>query len=48
MNKNILISREDWDNIQETLYILSIPGMRESLIKARRESFDECVEQLDW
>ncbi|MGH9855711.1 MAG: type II toxin-antitoxin system Phd/YefM family antitoxin, partial [Blastocatellia bacterium] len=27
----VLISEEDWRSIQETLYLLSIPGMRESI-----------------
>lgn len=31
----ILVSEEDWDALHETMYLLSIPGMRESLIEAR-------------
>jgi len=31
--KAVLISEEDWRSIQETLYLLSIPGMRESIRK---------------
>ena len=27
----ILLSEEDWRSIEETLYLLSIPGMRESI-----------------
>ena len=27
----VLISEEDWGAIQETLYLLAIPGMRESI-----------------
>ena len=30
-NKAVLVSEEDWEAIQETLYLLSIPGMRESI-----------------
>lgn len=30
----ILVSEEDWDALHETMYLLSIPGMRESLIEA--------------
>ena len=33
----VLIAEEDWRSIQETLYLLSIPGMRESIIAARKE-----------
>jgi prevent-host-death family protein len=28
----VLVSAEDWNAIQETLYLLSIPGMRESIV----------------
>ena len=31
-NSAVLLSKEDWDNLQETLYLLSVPGMRESII----------------
>ena len=27
----VLVSAEDWDAMQETLYLLSVPGMRESI-----------------
>ena len=27
-NTAVLVSLEDWDAIQETLYLMSIPGMR--------------------
>ena len=44
----VLISEEDWRSIQETLYLLSIPGMRESLKKGMKESLDNCNEDLEW
>ncbi len=48
-NKNaILISEEEWQNIEETLYLLKIPGMRESLIKGMNEPIENCVEELQW
>ena len=34
-NKAVLVSAEDWAAIQETLYLLSVPGMRESILAAR-------------
>lgn len=34
--------------IQETLYLLSIPGMRESIREGMAERLEECVEELDW
>lgn len=38
----VLISEDDWNAIQETLYLNSIPGMSESIIKAGAESLEEC------
>ena len=47
-NRAVLIAEEDWVAIQETLFLLSVPGMRESI----REGFDTpvnaCTEELDW
>ncbi|MCI8599180.1 MAG: type II toxin-antitoxin system Phd/YefM family antitoxin [Lachnospiraceae bacterium] len=36
------ISEEDWNAIQETLYLNSIPGMAESIIEAGKEPLEEC------
>lgn len=47
-NKAVLVSQEDWEAIQETLYLLSIPGMRESIREGMDEPVDECSEDLDW
>ena len=44
----VLLSEADWRSIQETLYLLSIPGMRESIRKGMAESLEDCVEELDW
>lgn len=44
----ILISEEDWRAIQETLYLTSIPGMRESIKKGLDIPVDECSEKLSW
>lgn len=38
----VLISEDDWNAIQETLYLNSIPGMSESIIEAGREPLEEC------
>lgn len=38
----VLISEEDWNAIQETLYLNSIPGMSESIIEAGKEPLEEC------
>ena len=44
----VLIAEEDWRAIQETLYLLSIPGMRESIREGLETSLAECSENLEW
>ena len=44
----ILISESDWRGIQETLYLLKIPGMRESIQAGLQTSLEDCDEELDW
>lgn len=44
----VLIAEEDWNAIQETLYLASIPGMRESILEGMRTPLEECDEELDW
>ena len=43
-----LLSAEDWQAIQETLYLLSIPGMRESIKEGMAEPLGESARELDW
>ncbi len=47
-NKAVLISEEDWEAIQETLFLLSIPGMRESIREGMETNVDECSEDPGW
>lgn len=47
-NNAVLISEDDWNSIQETLYLCSIPGMRESILEASKESLEESVKEPDW
>ena len=47
-NNAVLISVDDWNAIQETLYLYSIPGMRESIIEASKEPLEESINELDW
>ena len=47
-NNAVLISEEDWSSVQETLYLLSIPGMRESIRKGMETPIDELETELDW
>ena len=44
----VLVSEEDWRSIQETLYLLSIPGMRESIVEGLKTPVEECETKLDW
>ena len=44
----ILISEEDWRAIQETLYLLSIPKMRESIRKGLKTPIENCATELPW
>ena len=44
----VLVSEADWDAIQETLYLTSIPGMRESIKEGMAEPLDTSVKALDW
>jgi len=44
----VLISEQDWSAIQETLYLLSIPGMRESIREGLQTPIEECSKELDW
>lgn len=47
-NKAVLIAEEDYRAMQETLHIISIPGMKESIIMAAKESDATCSEEIDW
>lgn len=47
-NNAILLSEEDWNSIQETLYLTSIPGMRESIVEGMKEPLSESSKDLDW
>ncbi len=44
----VLVSEEDWRAIQETLYLTSIPGMRESIREGLSTAIEECDEDPGW
>jgi len=44
----VLVSEEDWMAIQETLYLLAVPGMRESIREGMAEPLSESAQELDW
>jgi len=47
-NNAILISEDDWRAVQETLFLISIPGMRDLIREGLAEPISECTEELDW
>ncbi len=47
-SNSVLIAEEDWAAIQETLFLLSVPGMRESIRAGMTEPPDSCTTELDW
>ena len=44
----VLVAEDDWRSIQETLYLLSIPGMRESIRKGMQEPLSKSSTTLRW
>jgi len=49
-NNVVLVSKEDWDAIQETVYLNNIPNMVQSIQSAAEEPIEECtdIKDLDW
>jgi len=44
----VLLSESDWRAIQETMFLVNIPGMRESIINGLKTPVEDCSEDLDW
>jgi len=44
----VLLSAEDWSAIQETLYLLAVPGMRESIRAGMAEPLAKSAKTLKW
>lgn len=44
----VLVSEDDWRALQETVYLLSMPGMRESIREGMNTPVEECERALDW
>jgi antitoxin YefM len=44
----VLVSEEDWSAIQETLYLLATPGMRESIKESMAEPIAKSKRTLKW
>lgn len=44
----VIVSEEDWRAMQETIYLSSIPGMKEKIIEGMKTPLEECVEDNSW
>ncbi len=44
----VLVSVADWRAIQETLYLSSIPGMKESIREGMKTPLEDCVDEPEW
>ena len=44
----VLLAEQDWNAINETLYLVSMPGMRESIRQGLETGLDDCKTDLDW
>ncbi len=44
----VLLAEEDWNAINETLYLVSMPGMRESIMEGLQTDVNACDKDLDW
>lgn len=44
----VLLAEDDWNAITETLHLLSVPGMRESILEGMQESIDSAATELNW
>ena len=44
----VLISENDWRAIQETMFLLNVPGMRESIQEGLATPIENCNEEIEW
>jgi len=44
----VLVSEDDWRAIQETLCLVSVPGMKNSIVEGLRTPVERCDKKLDW
>lgn len=47
-NNAVLVSEDDWNAIQETLFLVSIPGMRDSIRAGMKAKIEDCASSLKW
>ena len=46
----VILSEDDWNAVQETLYLTSIPGLTESIVEGGKEAIDDCLseDEVEW
>ncbi len=46
----VLVSVDEWNSIQETLYLISIPGVKDDLIEGKNTDWEDCtpIEDVEW
>ena len=44
----VLLAEDDWNSINETLHMLSVPGMRESILSGMQENLEDMSTELEW
>ena len=46
----VIISEDDWNALQETLYLMSVPGLTESIIEGGKEATSDCLseDEVKW
>ena len=46
----VILSEDDWNAVQETLYLMSVPGLTESIIEGGKEAIDDCFseDEVEW
>ena len=47
-HRAVLLSEEDWSSMQDTLHLISVPGMRESLLEGIATPLKDCTEEVVW
>jgi len=44
----VLVNQEEWNSLLETLYLQSIPGMKESIMEGKETPLGECLDSVGW
>lgn len=46
----VLLSEDDYNGLMETVYLMSIPGMKEKLVEGKNTSIEKCIpeDEVEW